>query len=280
MAFSPLADMSRRIPDQGRSNPRNYAVSGFGIHHNAGVNSWAEASNPNRQVSANYWIANNGAIIPNIDEERRAWTSGASGYPAGAQADHRNITVEVSNSPEGVRNGTWAISDAAFNSLVALIAEVYRRRGLGPVLRGASRGIGVHQDWVPTACPGPYIMQHLGTIIARAEALRTGQGPEPEPEPTKRRRSEMLGLMANDGLGRYGKVGECYYATYDGRAFVYVSRKDGDPVSVNMGEAFANVTYHAFEGYAAAAEVIVDSTVSPPQRLSGPKGLPGTKVLG
>ena len=90
----------------------------------------------------------------------------------------------------------------------------------------------------------------------------------------------MLGLMANDGLGRYGKVNESYYATYDGRAFVYVSRKDGDPVSVNMGEAFANVTYHAFEGYAAAAEVIVDSTVSPPQRLSGPKGLPGTKVLG
>lgn len=281
MGFSPLANMSLRIPDRGRSNPRQYAVSGFGIHHNAGVNAWAEASSPNRQVSANYWIANDGSIIPNIDEERRAWTSGALGYPAGADADHRNITVEVSNSPEGVRNGSWAISDAAFNSLVALIAEVYRRRGLGPVRRGPSRGIGVHQDWVPTACPGPYIMHHLGTIIARAEALRTGSTPDPEPEPEKkRRRKNMLGLMANDGLGRYGKVGEPYYATYDGKAFVYVNRKDGDPISVNLGEAFANVTYLAFEGYLAAAEVIIDSTVSPPVKLSGPKGLPSTKILG
>lgn len=254
MGFSPLANMSLRIPDHGRSNPRQYAVSGFGIHHNAGVNAWAEASNPNRQVSANYWIANDGTIIPNIDEERRAWTSGALGYPAGADADHRNITVEVSNSPEGVRNGSWAISDAAFNSLVALIAEVYRRRGLGPVKRGATRGIGVHQDWVPTACPGPYIMTHLGTIIAMAEALRTGNVQEPEPE-KKRRRKNMIGLMIGDGEGRYGEKNKQYFATYDGRAFVQISKKNADAISVHMGEAFANVDYDTWERYQKVAEI-------------------------
>lgn len=181
MTFSELADMRRRIPDQGRSNPRQHAVTGVGLHHNAGVDSWGEASNPRREVSANYWIANNGAIIPNIDEDRRAFTSGAAGYPAGAEADHRNITFEISNSPEGVRNGTWAISAEAWAAVVSLIADIYQRYGLGAVQRGPSRGVGVHQDWVPTSCPGPFIMSHLGSIIAEAEALRTGVSPEPTP---------------------------------------------------------------------------------------------------
>lgn len=175
MTFSPLADMNRRIPDGGRSVPRQSAVTGFGIHHNSGVDSYGEATNPRREVSANYWIANDGTIIPNIDESRRAFTSGAAGYPAGALADHRNITVEVSNSPEGVRTGTWAISDAAFNSLVALIADVWIRYDLGLVERSATRGLGVHQDWVPTSCPGPYIMANLGEIIAAANRIMTGE---------------------------------------------------------------------------------------------------------
>lgn len=171
MTFSPLANLGVRIPDGGRSVPRQSAITGFGIHHNAGVNAYSEAWNPNREVSANYWIANDGTIIPNIDEERRAFTSGAAGYPAGALADHRNITVEVSNSPEGVRSGSWAISDAAMNSLIALIADVYLRYGLGPVVRGSNRGLGVHQDWVPTSCPGPYIMNNLSGIIDAANRI-------------------------------------------------------------------------------------------------------------
>ena len=123
MGFSPLANMARRIPDLGRYNPRQSAITGFGIHHNAGVNSYGEATNPNRQVSANYWITNEGDILPSVDENYRAWTSGMAGYPAGANADHRNVTVEVSNSPEGVRTGTWAISDAAMNALIAYLME-------------------------------------------------------------------------------------------------------------------------------------------------------------
>lgn len=169
--------MGYRIPDLGRSAPRQSAVTGVGLHHNAGVNSYSEATNPNREVSANYWIANDGTIIPHVDESRRAFTSGMAGYPAGANADHRNITFEISNSPEGVRSGSWAISPAAWSSVTALIADIYTRYNLGPVTRGASRGVGVHQDWVPTACPGPYIMGNLGQLIAEAEAIRTGSTP-------------------------------------------------------------------------------------------------------
>ena len=186
--FSPLAAMSRRIPDGGRSSARTSRITGMGIHHNAGVDAYGEATNPRRQVSANYWITNDGTIIPNVDESRRAWTSGKTGYPAGAAADHRNITVEVSNSKQGVKDGTWAISDAARSALVRLIADVYTRHNLGTVKRSASAGIGVHKDWVNTSCPGPYVMGQLPSIIAEAEAIRAAavgvtQNP-PTPTPT------------------------------------------------------------------------------------------------
>lgn len=182
MGFSPLANMSRRIPDGGRYNERQSPISGFTIHHNAGVNAYGEATNPGREVSAQYWITNEGDILPNVDETLRAFTTGAPGYPAGTESDHRNITVEVSNSPEGVTTGTWAISSAAQTALQNLIGDVFRRHGLGEVHRASYGGVAVHQDFVPTSCPGPYIMNNLSAIIAGAEAYRSGAAPAPKPE--------------------------------------------------------------------------------------------------
>ena len=174
MGFSPLADMSRRIPDGNRSSTRKSRITGFTIHHNAGVDSYGEATNPSREVSANYWIANDGTIIPQIDETRRAWTTGSAKYPAGAASDHRNITVEVSNTPEGVKNKTWAISPAARLSLEKLIGDVFRRHGLGTVRRGKMAGVAIHKDFVPTSCPGPWISARLASIIQNAEGYRVG----------------------------------------------------------------------------------------------------------
>lgn len=174
MTFSPLANKQRRIPDGGRSWPRDRPVTGVGLHHNAGVDAYSEASNPGREVSANYWITNAGEIIPNVDESRRAFTSGHPDYPAGAQADMRNITIEISNSPAGVASKSWAISDAARNALVRLIADIYQRYDLGTVKRGAARGVGVHSDWVPTECPGDYIRDQLPSIIREANQINQG----------------------------------------------------------------------------------------------------------
>lgn len=182
MSFSPLANMAMKIPSGGRYGPRYTNIKGFTVHHQAGVNSQSEATNPNREVSANYWISNEGQIIPQIDEVYRAWTTGSAGYPAGAESDHRNITVEVSNSPEGVRAGTWAISNAAKTALEKLIGDVFKRHGLGPVKRATYGGVAVHQDFVPTACPGPYVMANLPSIIQAAEQYRVNGGAPVSPE--------------------------------------------------------------------------------------------------
>lgn len=175
--FSPLANMKKRIPDGGRWNHRGTGVVGVLVHHNAGIDAYGQATAPGREVSANYWITNVGEILPNIPEELRAWTSGHPSYPEGAKADHRFITVEVSNS--GGAPG-WPISRAARSALARLIGDVHSRYGLGEVKRGTARGVAVHKDFVKTECPGPGMLSHLGEIIEWAETYRKTGATAPE----------------------------------------------------------------------------------------------------
>lgn len=261
MGVSPLADLRLDIHNDGRFNVRESRLSGFTIHHNAGVDAYGEATRPGREVSAQYWIDNAGNIRPQIDEDYRAWTSGET--PEGRAADHRNVTVEVSNSPEGVREGTWAISAAAERALSNLIGDVFRRHNLGPVKRGKYGGVAIHRDFVQTECPGGYIVANLKRIIENAEKARRNpealeSGAEQEVNvPPKRKRKNMIGLTIADGENRY-KLGKNkrLYATFDGRCFVSLTKDDADAVSVNMGEAFANVSYGGWEAYRDAAEVL------------------------
>lgn len=256
MGFSPLADLGRRIPDIGRSSPRGSAVSGFTIHHNAGVDAYGQATSPAREVSANYWITNDGAILPNVDESRRAFTSGAAGYPAGAAADHRNITVEVSNSPEGVRSGSWAISEAALDALVRLIADVWKRYNLGPVTRGASRGLGVHRDWVPTACPGPYIMGKLDEIVVRANKLN-------EKQVNVLDDGETMQSVVVDGAHHYGVSNEfiTHYATMDQSNITRAVMSATDELHRLSGAQFGNL----LDGLGIPREVVQAGKVFNPQ---------------
>lgn len=196
MGFSPYADLSRRIPDVGRSQPRNNHVAGVLVHHQAGVNAQGQATAAGREVSANYWITNEGSLLPNIDETRRAFTSGSPGYPGGAQADHRFVTVEVSNDG----GPGWSISAAAEDALARLIGDVHKRYGLGHVQRGTSRGVAVHRDFVPTECPGPYVMAHLNRIITKAEQYRGGSS-TPAALPAKKGK-KMLMAYYKDAAGK------------------------------------------------------------------------------
>lgn len=171
MGFSPLANMKRRIPDVGRSSARTDRIKGVMLHHNAGVDAFGQATARGREVSAHYWITNSGDILPNIDENRRAWTSGHPAYPAGAQADHRFITFEISNSGRG---GNWPISDKALWAVIRLIADIFKRHNLGRVTRGSLSGLAVHRDFVATECPGGYVMSKLDFIIKEANKINYG----------------------------------------------------------------------------------------------------------
>ncbi|MBQ9396648.1 MAG: N-acetylmuramoyl-L-alanine amidase [Proteobacteria bacterium] len=142
------------------SNPRNSKISKITIHHMAGNLGARSCANMhyNGKASANYYIGSDGAICRGVAENRRAWTSSS-----GAN-DHQAITFEVANNSG---EPYWTISDAAYNSMIALCRDICSRYGISPHFDGTSAGsLTAHYMFASTACPGPYIKERLknGTI--------------------------------------------------------------------------------------------------------------------
>lgn len=164
---SELATYTRISPN--RNSPRNKPISKITIHHMAGV-STVEAfgnivANPGRQMSSNYAIGNDGRIGLFCPESDRSWCSSS---PAN---DHAAITIEVSNSKYGDEYG-WPISNAAYESLIALCVDICKRNGIKK-LEYKSDGTGTltrHCDLYPTKCPGPWIKNHTNELCAKVNA--------------------------------------------------------------------------------------------------------------
>ena len=72
-------------------------------------------------------------------------------------------------------------------------------------------------------------------------------------DPLTLKGTEMLFLFINDGKGRYGAIGQGYYAVFDGRNFTELSKEDATAISAGTGASFANVTYDAWEKFKATA---------------------------
>lgn len=170
MTFSYLT--RRTSPHGGKCTPRTSAVDRAGLHHAAttslGTVLGMMADKDGREVSSNYVIATDGALIGVVPEEYRAFTSGSSSDDGrGAAFDHRAITVEVVNetgSPD------WTISEAAQHTLAALLADVAERYNF-PLTRGDSPTVLGHRElWerysasYPTACPGGMPIDHIVTL--------------------------------------------------------------------------------------------------------------------
>lgn len=168
--ISPLSCYTRISPNKSTRGGRK--VVKFTPHHMAG-NLSIEAcgqvfASSSRQASANYGISGDGRIGCYVPEEYRAWTS------ANKDNDQQAITVEVANDEIG---GNWHVSDAAFNSLVALAIDVCKRYGLQSLRWTGDRGgtITSHDMFVATTCMGPYLKSKMPELQQRVnEALGSG----------------------------------------------------------------------------------------------------------
>lgn len=146
------------------------APSKITIHHTAGVVSadglgWIFAD-PARQASCNYGIGNDGEIICILEEEWHPWTS--SSYWNDSQA----VTLEVSNSYAG---GDWPIGDAAWKSMIALVADVCKRWGIEPYYDGSIYATFTeHRMFAATGCPGDYIHERMYQIVKEVKAAMAG----------------------------------------------------------------------------------------------------------
>ena len=154
------------------SSPRGSRIDRFILHHAAttslsGILSLFQPGG--RTVSANYALGNDGTLILTVDEDRRAWTSASSYW------DGRAVTIEVANSSAG---GSWPVSDATFDKLARLIADVATRYGF-PINDDT---ILTHQelylrygDSYGTACPGD-MQRRKGELLNKANYYRTFPG--------------------------------------------------------------------------------------------------------
>ena len=149
---------------------RYYDISRVTIHHMAGVMSAADCACYHRdsgvQASANYYIGNDGDIVCGLQEEVGPWTS-SDWYN-----DNMAITMEVSNSYAG---GNWPISDAAWNSMIKLCADICKRYGITPSYTGDTGGsFTEHRMFAATACPGEYIHSRMDQIVRDVKTAMNG----------------------------------------------------------------------------------------------------------
>jgi hypothetical protein len=139
-------------------------------HHWAGIGGGdARLLNPSEQASASYIIYTDGAILGQVPEEFRPWTSGGV-------IDESSVTIEVQNISTQINGNdsdpmSWQISDAAMNSIIRLTADVGIRHGWGGITLDTYQG---HRQYYQTACPGGYIWARMGNIRSSAQSLFSG----------------------------------------------------------------------------------------------------------
>lgn len=146
--------------------PREDEIRKITIHHMAG-NMSLEAlgdlfSDRDRRSSASYGIDSAGRVGLYVEEGNRPWTSSSR------ENDHQAVTIEVANDETG---GDWHVSDAAYETLIALCADVCQRNGIPSLTyTGDETGtLTIHKMFNPeTECPGPYLESHMADI---AEAV-------------------------------------------------------------------------------------------------------------
>ena len=145
------------------------------VHHMAAIWTAERCAQSFQQVgrlaSANYCIGYDGTIVCNVPEEDRAYTSSS------AWNDNRAITIEVANDT-GAPN--WTISNAAWNSLVKLCADICKRYGFKLNYTGNSSGsLTEHRMFSATACPGPYLHARMAQLADEVNGYSGGSATTP-----------------------------------------------------------------------------------------------------
>lgn len=192
MAFSnsPLVSYTRISPC--KTTGRNHAIDTITIHCVVGqcsVESLGSVfADPARNASSNYGIGYDGRIGMYCEEKDRSWCT------SNRANDHRAITIEVASDT----THPYAVTDAAYNALIDLCADICKRNGIPRLLWKADKtligqvdkqNMTVHRWFANKACPGQYLYDRHGDIAAKvnaklgAEADAAPSAPTPDESP-------------------------------------------------------------------------------------------------
>ena len=166
-----------------KTSPREHAIDTITIH--CIVGQWTAKqgcdyfATTDRECSANYVVGKDGSIGLSVDEKDRSWCS------SDRANDHRAITIEVASDT----SEPYAVTDAAYNALIKLVADICKRNGIKKLVWSTSKtdrvnhkngcNMTVHRDFADKSCPGTYLYERHGKI---AEAVNKLLAAETEKE--------------------------------------------------------------------------------------------------
>lgn len=166
-----------------RTHPRNNKIDTITIHCVVGQVTAKRGlelfQSPSRQASCTYVVGKSGDIGLCVDEGDRSWCSGgtlAVNGMTGKMNDHRAVTIEVACEPYH----PYAVTDAAYEALIGLVADIAKRNGMGELKwRGDKSLVGkpgqqnmtVHRWFANKACPGQWLYERMGEIARRANEI-------------------------------------------------------------------------------------------------------------
>lgn len=176
MSNSPLVNYTKISPN--RNSPRNHVIDTITIHCVVGqcsVETIGDVFYPtSRQASSNYGIGPDGRIGMYVEEKDRSWCSSS------ASNDNRAVTIEVASDTKE----PYAVTDAAYKSLIKLVADICKRNGIKELKWKADKSLigqvdkqnmTVHRWFANKSCPGEYLYSRHGQIAAEVNAILKGQ---------------------------------------------------------------------------------------------------------
>lgn len=191
MSNSKLVTYTKVSPN--RNTPRNHKIDTITIH--CIVGQWTAKqgcdffSKSSVQASANYVVGRDGSIGLSVPEGDRSWCSSSPSN------DNRAVTIEVASDTKH----PYAVTDAAYNALIKLIADICKRNDIKELKwKGDKSLIGqvskqnmtVHRWFANKACPGDYLYKRHSDIASKVNKIL---GSTNTPKPNKKLYKVQIG---------------------------------------------------------------------------------------
>ena len=188
---------------EGRSGRKIEKVT---IHHMAGILTAKQCGsifqNGNRQASSNYGIGKDGEIALFVDEANTSYAD------ANWDSNCKSVTIECSNNKTG---GDWTVSDTVLNSLIELVADIFKRNGIKKAIKGET--ITWHSMYSTTTCPGNYLRSKMDYIAEKVNEKLNNATDTSDKEEEKKHIIDVDGKWGEDTTT---KAQEVFETTVDG----------------------------------------------------------------
>ena len=196
-----------------KAHSNNYSIGRSGrkiekvtIHHMAGVLTAKQCGsifqNGNRQASSSYGIGKDGEIALFVDEANTSYAD------ANWDSNCKSVTIECSNNKTG---GDWTVSDTVLNSLINLIADIFKRNGIEKAVKGET--ITWHSMYSATTCPGNYLRSKMDYI---AEKVNEKLNNNTDTSDKKEEKKHIIDEDGKWGEDTTTKAQEVFGTTIDG----------------------------------------------------------------